>query len=291
MSFGLFCKSFAPDVERFGHLFRSFVRFASDDIPFVLSVPETDRSLFEERYSHPRLTVVTDEELCGEHAVGWPGQQLVKMAFGWSGHLDAWLVVDSDFIFIRPFDRSEFFQGDKIALVMATAYHTWEHGRAELLSHLEHPLAPLPLPTTPRERVRLNNPLSRLWDWYAEPDLDQRRDNIQRWFRPKQQKIFFLPGPVWTKDSLCSLRDWLASEQKMDVKMLLKRSPWEAAWVGEWEIYRGAPGRFLRQPFFVHFATAEGVRAAKLAGLSTEKLATRYLGIALAARHYDIDEY
>jgi hypothetical protein len=52
-TFLIFCKSYAGDIKRIQRLWLSVQRFNRDCIPLYISVPETDRSLFEQALGTP----------------------------------------------------------------------------------------------------------------------------------------------------------------------------------------------------------------------------------------------
>ena len=113
MRFGLFCKSFRRDLSRVEKLVASIERFACGDISGVLSVPESDLTLFRDRIGSGRMTLVTDEAIVGRKVEqSWRTQQIVKLHAHRLGFADAWLVLDSDMTFIRDFGATDFVDPD-----------------------------------------------------------------------------------------------------------------------------------------------------------------------------------
>src|SRR6478752_147790 len=109
MRYGLFCKSFRNDLRRFERLYDSVEEFDRDGLPFLLSVPEGDRALFEARFGRRRLEIVTDESLVGGPIVqNWRMQQVVKLHAWTVDFAEAVVMLDSDFYFIRPFGEKDF---------------------------------------------------------------------------------------------------------------------------------------------------------------------------------------
>ena len=128
-------------------------------------------------------------------------------------------------------------------------------------------------------------------DVIKKPDLGRRGDRLQAYFGREGPMLVTMPGPVWTLESLRSFEEVILSPRRLGFVDLLHHAPWEARWVGEWEVSQGCPGRFLVEPYFLHFSSDEAILAARAAGWSTEDFRARYLGLALAAGHQTIQRY
>jgi hypothetical protein len=115
-----------------------------------------------------------------------------------------------------------------------------------------------------------------------------RLDLVARYFGRQGPDLNFLPGPVWTRDSLRAFQEEHLAPRRLGFTDVLRYAPWEAAWVGEWEFSRGCPGRFIADPYFLHFASDEAILHARASGVTRADVARRYLGIALAADHQEI---
>ncbi len=131
-SFILFCKSFRDDVLRVKKLLDSIVEFNQEKIPFYLSVPEKDLDIFLKyipfdalRASYAgKIEIITDEMIVQAMpnpsldiyyaTKGYIGQQVIK-AQAW--HLlqcDAYLSLDSDSFFTKPFTLKNFLHPDGV---------------------------------------------------------------------------------------------------------------------------------------------------------------------------------
>ncbi|MBK8011289.1 MAG: hypothetical protein IPK13_08050 [Deltaproteobacteria bacterium] len=320
MRFALFCKSFGDDVERFARLCRSVRQHNAAALPLIVSVPEHDRALFRRRFAGEHLTLVPDEEIlparespASRRALsGWRTQQLVKLNFVNLDLADAWLVVDSDFYFIRDFSTSDFIDGSgSVGFITSTMLHRYEGHESEIGLYLggqsagddrfdildSGPSSATTLGFAPNGGASSARSEPRFPWWLRITDLFLRPSSMLRVLRP--QRIFgrsgpylnFMPGPIWTADSLRSLREDFLRPNGLQFADLIRLCPWESVWVGEWELFRGLPRRHLRAPCFLHFESDLGIAQAKRAGLRVEDFAARYLGLALAARHQDALEY
>ncbi len=118
----LYCKSFSTDLKRVVRLAESINRFNSDNLPFVVSVPRQELALFKEHLQGRHVTLLADDEIVranrrldSESVAQLPGnisQQIIKSEFWRLGLSDAYLCLDSDSVFIRPFHVSDYITAD-----------------------------------------------------------------------------------------------------------------------------------------------------------------------------------
>lgn len=116
-SLSLYCKSYRTDLKRVIRLAESVQRFNKDRLPFYISVPAVDLPLFKEHLSDFKVELLTDEQILEasprieiNQVVNVPGnvlQQIVKSEFWRLNLSDAYLCLDSDGAFIRPFGRMD----------------------------------------------------------------------------------------------------------------------------------------------------------------------------------------
>lgn len=114
----LYCKSFRTDVRRTVRLANSVHKFNIENIPFYISVPRMDVNLFKEHLVNNPAVIIEDESILecntkidmnkfkGLH--GGTSQQIVKSEFWRTGLSDAYVCLDSDSMFIRPFHVRDF---------------------------------------------------------------------------------------------------------------------------------------------------------------------------------------
>lgn len=118
----LYCKSFRTDLKRVVRLAQSVDRFNQDGLPFAVSVPREDLALFQEHLRDYKVVLLADEDIVRANpsldvnaVAALPGhisQQIVKSEFWRLGLSEAYLCLDSDSVFIRPFSASEFMAAD-----------------------------------------------------------------------------------------------------------------------------------------------------------------------------------
>jgi hypothetical protein len=114
----LYSKSFSTDLRRLVRLAQSIRRFNSDDIPFYVSVPQAELQLFQEHLTGLNVELLADEDILRAspridiaQVAAMPGgisQQVIKSEFWRLGLSDAYLCLDSDSIFIRPFGTNDY---------------------------------------------------------------------------------------------------------------------------------------------------------------------------------------
>jgi hypothetical protein len=117
-SFVLYCKSYNVDVLRVQRLAKTIAQFNVDNIPFYVSVPLKDLPLFQEKLNDFDVHLITDEFIIQSNPAidpqalsnipGHISQQVVKSEFWRLGISDAYMCLDSDCMFIRPFHLNDY---------------------------------------------------------------------------------------------------------------------------------------------------------------------------------------
>jgi hypothetical protein len=130
--FILFCKSYRDDVLRVKKLLDSVVSFNEDKIPFYLCVPSKDLSLFKKYIDFKHLQesylgqiqIITDEEVVGSmeqprldiynKTNGYISQQVIKSQVWRLIGCEAYLSLDSDSYFTKPFHLKNFLNSSNL---------------------------------------------------------------------------------------------------------------------------------------------------------------------------------
>ncbi len=298
--FGIFCKSFRRDVSRAQKLVSSIERFARGDVACVISVPNSDHQLFRDRIGSGRVELITDDEILGKSIKqNWRTQQIVKLRAHRLGFADAWLVLDSDMAFIRDFSAADFVGPDgTVALVASRLLHLFELHEKELGEYVR---GQRELGTLSAEEARgfadasrPNGDLPRLFrlrDALWRPPAESLIPRVRALFPRSGPELNYLPAAVWTRESLQTFESEYLEPRGIGYEDIIRYSPWEGVWVGEWEIRRRLPGRRPAESFFLHFKSDAGIERARAAGFTTADFATRYVGMQLAAGHQEIEAY
>ena len=118
LNFVLYCCTFRKDLKRTMKLAQSIQRHNKTRIPFYISVPESDVTLFRESLKDFDISVFDEKDIFQANPKlsieklyevrGGLRQQVIKSEFWRLGVSENYLVLDSDCIFIRDFDQSDF---------------------------------------------------------------------------------------------------------------------------------------------------------------------------------------
>ena len=108
-------KSHAPDFDHAQRMVASFREFNHEGIPLFIVVPQDDLEVFA-TLDGPNIDIRSESEL-GQYLVdepvagirpGYINQEIVKLAFWELGLADNYFCVDSDAVFVRPFNHEDF---------------------------------------------------------------------------------------------------------------------------------------------------------------------------------------
>lgn len=138
-AFAMVTPSYAADFDRCRLLVKSVRKHVRFPLRHYIVVEQVDLSLFQP-LAGPDTIVMTSEELLGNRLQhipgttrkwktkytgpisGWIYQQLVKITFALQALEDVLIFVDSDVLFLRPFDSSHFVRDGKIHLRLMENY-------------------------------------------------------------------------------------------------------------------------------------------------------------------------
>jgi hypothetical protein len=212
--FVLYCKSYSTDLNRVIRLAKSILQFNTKSIPFYVSVPQQDLPLFQEHLKCLNVELISDEtiikaspriELAQVRALpGHIAQQIVKSEFWRLGISDAYLCLDSDAIFIRPFSASEFITLD------GNPYTVIDEGQSLLEDAVRH------------KKSRI------LQDFHHEAE------QVQQLFNRHGRHYSFGPFPlVWHRAVWESLDSEYLQTRGMSVVDAIIKAPIESRWYGE----------------------------------------------------------
>jgi hypothetical protein len=123
LNFVLYCCTFRKDLKRTVKLAQSIQKYNKANIPFYVSVPTGDIDLFRDYLKDFDVTIFDERDIFKANPKldiqklydirGGLRQQVIKSEFWRLGISENYLVLDSDCIFIRDFNESDFiFSGD-----------------------------------------------------------------------------------------------------------------------------------------------------------------------------------
>ena len=219
----LYCKSFSTDLRRVVRLAQSIRQYNVENLPFYVSAPQAELPLFAEHLCGLGVELLADEAIIkassridAEALKRMPGsisQQVVKSEFWRLGLSTAYLCLDSDAIFIRPFGLADFMTRD------GTPYTMLDEGHDLLEDSLRH------------KRKRVVSAFNK------EADLVQQR------FNRIGRRYSFGPFPlVWHRSVWESLDIHYLQPRGMSFADAIAQAPIESRWYGESLLaYRAIP--------------------------------------------------
>ncbi len=256
----LFCKSYRDDVLRAKQMVRSVERFNSDGLQLYVSVPSSDRALFEEHLAGTTCNLLNDDEIISANPAldkkifrelsGGLAQQVVKSEFWRLGHGENYLCLDSDCYFLRPFGNSDFLSPDGMPFTVM-------HESKELLHFAD--IAGLAKIGPDRERdckeiMSLFDRQGRLWD--------------------------FGPIPVvWSAKVWRDLDEKYLKPKGMSFVDAIRQHPGELRWYGEALLAFQSIPLLPVEPLFRCYHYEEQYYFWRRAGETDELVARNYLGI------------
>lgn len=267
----LFCKSYNQDVLRVKRMVDSIEACNADKLPVFISVPSQDRQLFLNHIGSGRCEWLSDEEIVAANpALSWtrmqecdPGksQQVVKSEFWRLHQCDAYLCLDSDSVFIRKFQTSDFLAADGVP------YTTMHQGK-ELL------------------QLALNLGKSKLVENYRKDCAHAK--NI---FNRNGLDYDFGPTPVvWASKVWQDLATRYLEPRGMSFLDAIIKLPAELRWYGEALLaYQSIPLHPI-EPLFRVYHTDWQYFSLRKTGETLEKLRENYLGVVMQSNwHYEMD--
>ena len=241
-------------------LMQSIERFNKTHIPIYVSVPEADLTLFREYIGNTSAQLISDESIL--HASprldlaqvarmhGAVAQQVVKSQFWRLGLADAYVCLDSDAVFIRPFTSSDFLAPDGYPYTVLDEAH-------DLLE----------------DAIRHGQP--RIVD-----DFVREAASMQQTFARNGRRYSFGPFPlVWHRKVWESLDSNYLQPRGMSFADAIMQTPIESRWYGEALLaYQAIPLRPCQALFKVyHYAWQLDQDTRR--GVKQDQLSTLYCGV------------
>lgn len=256
----LFCKSYRTDLYRVVRLARSIQCFNIESIPFHISVPTADESLFREHLDGLNVAIHTDTEILRaspdidpaaiERLPGSLSQQIIKSEFWRLSISSAYLCLDSDSVFIRPFRHADFLAPDGFP------YSVMDEGHEILEDALQHRKA-------------------RVIDSFR---ADAQR--VQNRFDRRGRHYNFGPLPVvWHRAVWESLHSRYLRPHGMNLADAIVQEPAEARWYGESLLCYQAIPLHPCQAFFKVYHYAWQLEKDRRTGIDEKQLANLYCGV------------
>jgi len=267
----LYCKSYRTDLRRIRRLAESVRRYNTESLPFYVSAPKADMALFREYLQDLGVHLLADEEIIAaspridsiqlDRLPGRISQQVVKSEFWRLGTSEAYVCLDSDAVFIRPFGKSDFMAPNGTPYTMMDEAH-------DLLEDAIHQR---------RERI--------VEAYNGEADL------VQQMFGRLGRRYSFGPFPlVWHRAVWQSLENRYFVPNSMNFVDAIVRAPIESRWYGEALLAYQAIPLLPCQALFKVYHYAWQFDRDRRAGIYIDQLSKLYLGaIYQSAWERDLD--
>lgn len=258
--FALFCKSYCTDVKRVVRLASSIQEFNTELIPFYVSVPSADLALFREHLSGFCVELLADETIVAasdrikltqlQQMSGGLTQQIVKSEFWRLGISSAYLCLDSDALFIRPFGMSDFIGPSEIP------YTVIDEGHESLESALR------------QKKYRVAQA------FVKEADL------LQQFFSRTSRRYSFGPFPlIWHRAVWESLDTNYLRPRGISLADAIAQAPIESRWYGEALLAYKAVPLMPCQPLFKVYHYAWEYDQDHRENMGKEQLKELYIGV------------
>lgn len=269
-NFVLYCKSYSTDLKRLVRLAQSIQTFNREHIPFHVSVPRTERVLFETHLRGLDVVLHSDEDILQasqadiERVRRMPGavsQQVVKSSFWQLGISEMYLCLDSDAFFLRPFGVADFVHPDGTPYTVLDEAH-------ELLDDA-------------RQQGK-----ARVVDAFF-----QEAHQFQTLFERKGRAYSFGPFPlVWHRAVWESLHTHYLAPRGMSLVDAIEQAPIESRWYGEALLKYRAISLLPSQALFKVYHYAWQMDRDKRVGNDLQQLSQVYCGAIFQSaweRHLD----
>ena len=233
----LYCKSYSTDLRRVVRLAESIRQHNTDQLPFYVSVPQAELPLFREHLAGLGAELLADEDILRAsprldpaqigRMPGSVSQQIVKSEFWRLGLSDAYLCLDSDSIFIRPFGLQDYLCAD------GTPYTVINEAQDLLQMSMAH-----------------GKP-------HVVDNFHREAQQVQALFDRQGRAYSFGPMPmVWHRLVWESLDDRYLRPQGMNFMDAIGQAPLESRWYGEALLKFQAIRLMPAEPFFkvYHYA-------------------------------------
>jgi Family of unknown function (DUF6492) len=258
----LYCKSYREDVLRARRLIDSVQRHNTDGLALFVSVPRADMALFQEKCAGLPFTLLADEDGVAANPAldvaafaALPGrisQQIVKAEFWRLGLADAYVCLDSDCYFLRPFRAADFIAADGTPFTVM-------HEAKELL------------------HFAALSGMARIG-----ADRSRECDEIKALFSRQGRCWDFGPVPVvWSGRVWNDLAERYLEPRGMSFIDAINAHPGELRWYGEALLAFGSIPLLPIEPLFRCYHYEEQFHFWKRMGETEAAIAQNYLGVCM----------
>jgi hypothetical protein len=269
----LYCKTFHHDVKRVVSLVESVKKHNKDNIPFYISIPKEDETIFKDNIDTNYVNIVFDEDIYDFSFLsksdkingGWYLQQVVKASFWKLNLCENYVCLDSDSYFIKDFHVSDF-------MYDVNTPYTVMHEQKELFEF-----------TSRYKDVIGHDP---------KIGFEETREPIMKALQREGKFYDFGPSPViWSCKVWRLLEETQLKPQGYTFFDLIKAHPSEFTWYGEFLLKTLSIVIVPIQPLFkvLHFKPQYDFY--KQVGFTEEMFSENYFGIVIQSNFTNTAKY
>lgn len=255
--FGFLLKTYLGDLQETSALVESFNKHNVGNLPLDIVVPKSDINFFQ-AFSSETITVLSEDLIpatytqvsIGGIRPGYINQEIVKLSYFRLNRSENYMCLDSDALFIRDFQMSDFMRQDGT-----------------------------PFTVLFEDRELKSDPEYRVEHWVArEGQLQKIRNYLGV---PEGMELLTCHGFQILQHSVLTVfeREILDSKQ-IDFLDLLKIAPYEFSWYNYFLQLRNFP-LAIREPYFRVIHSGSQFAFEKLLGRQTVDWSNGYIGIVL----------
>jgi hypothetical protein len=251
----LYTKSYSGDLDRLKVSIESIKKYNKDNIPYYVSVPRSELSLFTNQIDSTYVNLVADEDIYTINSQNWTTQQIVKSSFWKLGICDNYVMLDSDSYFIKDFFIKDF-------MYDAETPYTVMHEQKDLFQW------------TSKNKALLGfDP----YNGYVET-----RKPIMETLGRQGRVYDFGPGPIiWSTKVWKSLEDSYLLPNSLLFEDLINSVASEFTWYGEYLMVSKEIEIIPVEPLFKFFHYGQQYVDYKQRGFTEEDFKQNYLGIVM----------
>ena len=251
----LYTKSYSNDLERLKISVDSIKKYNKDNIPYYVSVPNSEVSLFKNVLDTSYVNILSDDEIYSVDNQSWKTQQIVKSSFWKLGVCENYVMLDSDSYFIKDFTTADFMYDE-------TTPYTVMHEQKDLFEW------------TSKFKSVLG------FDPYGSFTEDRKK--IMEVFERTGRVYDFGPGPIiWSSKVWKDLETNYIEPNELTFAKLIEFCPSEFTWYGEYLLTTRSIDIIPIEPMFKFFHFAQQYQMYKQMGYVEQDFSSIYLGVVM----------
>jgi hypothetical protein len=266
----LYCKTYRNDIDRVAKLVESINKYNIDNIPFYISIPNSDLEIFKQRNFH-NVHLITDEFINSNENLY--NRDILPRLLAFSTRLNIWMTeladnymcLDADAFFIRPFSIADFMYDDN------TPY-TVMHEQKELFSW-----------TSCNQTQFRHNPKN---------SFKRNRSVIMDIFGRTGKQYDFGPNPiVMNSQVLQDFNTEYLTPNNLTTEDIIQVSSDEYTWYGESLLAFNSIKLMPCEPLFKVFHYGQQYIEYKQRNVTLEMISENYMGIIMQSNFNGPIEY